>query len=101
MKKYSGDECDVVTEPTLETDQKKIVLVVHDECTVYAYEDETHSWVEKGKGHQLKKKLKDRQSICPSFSQRKRDCLSALTHNMLNTRPPTRTQSCLKTRGSK
>ena len=58
MKKYSGPECTVVTEPALEPGQREIVLVVHDECTVYAYEDETHSWVEKGRGHQLKNKAK-------------------------------------------
>ena len=58
MCKYSGPECSVVTAPTLEPGQKEIVLVVHDECTVYAYEDETHSWTEVGKGHQLKNKAK-------------------------------------------
>lgn len=40
MTKYSGPECDTLVAPILLPGEKEIVLVVHDECTIYAYEDE-------------------------------------------------------------
>ena len=38
MCKYSGDDCEIVTPPNLPAGQQELVLVVHDESTVYAYE---------------------------------------------------------------
>lgn len=58
MTKYSGEDCMTATPPTLNVGEKEVFLVVHDECTVYVYEDESHAWVEKTRGHHFKKKAK-------------------------------------------
>ena len=58
MQKYDGDDCDIVRVPDLEPDEKELVLVVHDECSVHANDDENAQWVEEGRGHALKKKHK-------------------------------------------
>lgn len=56
MTKYSGPDCMVTTPPQLPPGQKELVLVVHDESCMYVNDDEHSQWVEKGKGHALKKK---------------------------------------------
>ena len=56
MQKYEGEDCDQILSPTLRAGEKELVLVVHDECSVHANEDESAMWVEKGKGHALKSK---------------------------------------------
>ena len=58
MTKYSGTDCEIVTPPNLPAGQQELVLVVHDEATVYAYENESSGWVEEGKGFDLQKKEK-------------------------------------------
>ena len=58
MAKYSGEDCEVVTPPTLQPGERELILVVHDECSVHANDDEAAQWVEEGRGHAIKQKSK-------------------------------------------
>jgi hypothetical protein len=58
MKKmdfYTGDNEELVLEPVLEENEKKIVLVTHDESTFYANDGKNDLWMLEGENHIRKK----------------------------------------------
>ena len=58
MQKYEGNDCSQVRAPNLDDGESELVLVAHDECGCHANDDESAMYVEKGRGHALKKKNK-------------------------------------------
>jgi len=48
MPTYEGENMDVIKEPVLESNEKKLILVVHDE-SIFQANDVSKGWVEEGK----------------------------------------------------
>ena len=49
MTKYEGPDCMIEVPPVLQPGEREHVLIVHDESTYYANEDESMEWVEEGR----------------------------------------------------
>ena len=55
MNDYEGEDMETIIPPNLEVNEKKVVLITHDESTFYCCEGKSIMWMENGKNKLLPK----------------------------------------------
>jgi hypothetical protein len=66
METYSGDDSEVVAQPTLAPGQKKAVLITHDECCFHAHDGPKKTWKHKSRSS-IRKKGKGKPLMVSDF----------------------------------